>query len=209
MLNRLCDLRYAGQSYELTTPFAGSLANTLQRFHTLHEQRFGHSHPEQSVQVVALRVKALLQPPQPELPSSPLDGPSADHACLGSRPMIFAGGKQQANIYDRAQLRHGNRISGPALLVQSDSTFLLPPNWEGSVDAWGNINAQLTVSHDVGAQLIRARSGFTRDIQTSFCLSRRRDGRHIGQDSIFSKYQGTQRLFLRLLRRSREINRAG
>jgi 5-oxoprolinase (ATP-hydrolysing) len=143
ILNRLCDLRYTGQAYELTTPFAGSLAETLNRFHELHEQRFGHSHPDQPVQVVALRIKAVIQPPQPELPSSPLTSQSADHACIATRLMIFADGQQQVNIYDREQLQHGNHLSGPALIVQSDSTFLLPPNWEGSVDAWGNINAHL------------------------------------------------------------------
>jgi 5-oxoprolinase (ATP-hydrolysing) len=142
-LNRLCDLRYVGQAYELTTPYAGTLAATLASFHALHEQRFGHSHPDQPVQVVALRVKAVIQPPQPALPPLPLDEPSPDHALIGTRQMIFAIGKQQASIYDRDLLRHGNRISGPALIVQSDSTFLLPPNWEGVVDAWGNINAEL------------------------------------------------------------------
>jgi len=145
-LNRFYDLRYAGQAYELTTPDAGNVADTLTRFHELHYQRFGHSHPEQPVQIVAVRVKAVTQPAQPELPATPFVSPSAEHACIGTRLMTFASGEQQASVYDRTQLRHGNVIVGPALIVQSDSTFLLPPNWEGTVDAWGNIEANLTTA---------------------------------------------------------------
>src|SRR5205807_1487398 len=56
---------------------------------------------------------------------------------------VFASGEHQARIYERAKLVHGNHIAGPALLVQSDSTFLLPPGWEGRVDAYGNIDAEM------------------------------------------------------------------
>ncbi|HLI09438.1 MAG TPA: hydantoinase B/oxoprolinase family protein [Ktedonobacteraceae bacterium] len=143
---RLYDLRYAGQAYELTTPDSGSLDETLARFHALHEQRYGHSHPEQPVQIVAVRVKAILQPQQPDLPAMPYDGLSPERALLGERPMIFASGEHMAHIYDRERLRHGNHIVGPALLVQGDSTILLPPDWEGQIDAYGNINARFTGS---------------------------------------------------------------
>ncbi len=159
-LQRLYDLRYVGQSYELTTPDAGNLAGTLARFHTLHEQRYGHSHPDQPVQVVAVRIKAVLQPPQPDLPAAPYDGLSPDHALLGERPMIFATGEHTARIYDRERLRHGNHIVGPALIVQSDSTILLPPDWEAQIDAYGNIAARFTGTN-VGAQFIAPAAGVT------------------------------------------------
>lgn len=148
VLHRFCDLRYRGQAYELTTPMADNLANTLTQFHALHEQRFGHSHPEQSVQLVAVRIKATVQPVQPELPATPYSGSSTEHAAIGTRSMVFAAGEQMVQVYDRAKLRHGHRVIGPALLVQSDSTFLLPPLWEGVVDAWGNITATLSNTND-------------------------------------------------------------
>jgi 5-oxoprolinase (ATP-hydrolysing) len=143
MFQRFWDLRYRGQSYELTTADAGNLQATLASFHALHQQRYGHSHPDQDVQLVAIRLKAIFQPAQPALPVEPVDGPSAEHALLGERAMTFVVGVRQAQLYERARLRHGNRIAGPALVVQEDSTFLLPPGWEGIVDAWGNIIAQL------------------------------------------------------------------
>ncbi|QBD78355.1 hypothetical protein EPA93_21075 [Ktedonosporobacter rubrisoli] len=141
-LQRLYDLRYFGQAYELTTSNAGDLAATLARFHALHKQRFGHEHQEQPVQVVAVRVKASVQPAQPELPFEDLSGPSAEQALLGERSMIFTQGMFRARLYERAALQHGNRIVGPAVLIQDDSTILLPPGWEGVVDGWGNVLAQ-------------------------------------------------------------------
>jgi len=151
-LQRFCDLRYVGQAYELTVPATQQFDETLAYFHALHQQRFGHSHPDQPVQVVAVRVKATIQPPQPALPTMPFDGPSADPALIGARQMVFASGEYTSNIYDRARLRHGNRVVGPALIVQGDSTFLLPPGWEGVVDAWSNINAQVEAQTHVGSQ---------------------------------------------------------
>jgi 5-oxoprolinase (ATP-hydrolysing) len=146
-LNRSYDLRYLGQSYELTTPDVGNLADTLASFHALHEQRFGHSHPEQPVQIVAIRLKAIISPDTPALPEEPYDSSSAELALLGERLMTFNVGEYSARLYDRALLRHGNHIAGPALLVQSDCTILLPPGWEGTIDAHGNIDVQ-----NVGAQ---------------------------------------------------------
>ncbi len=140
-LQRSYDLCYVGQAYELTIVEAetGQLKDTCQRFHAQHEQRFGHSHPDQSVRVVAIRVKAHIQPPRPVLPTQSRAETSAEHACVRERSMIFNEGKLSARIYERERLRHGNQISGPALLIQMDSTILLPPSWEGEVDAWGNI----------------------------------------------------------------------
>ncbi|HLL77922.1 MAG TPA: hydantoinase B/oxoprolinase family protein [Ktedonobacteraceae bacterium] len=138
---RAYDLRYLGQSYELTIDDAGSLAITLDGFHTMHEQRYGHSHPEQAVQIVSIRLRVVIQPEMPALPTQPLDMPSPDRALLGERVMTFVSGEHLARVYDRALLRHGNRIIGPALLVQEDCTVLLPPGWQGHIDAWGNIEA--------------------------------------------------------------------
>ena len=148
VLQRAYDLCYLGQSYELTVAEAesGQLADTLRAFHELHEQRFGHSHPEQPVRIVALRIKALIQPPTPELPSMPRDDEDAASALIGERAMVFASGSLSARVYNREHLRHGNRVSGPALLVQMDSTILLPPGWECEVDAWGNLHAEWSAS---------------------------------------------------------------
>jgi 5-oxoprolinase (ATP-hydrolysing) len=141
VLQRSYDLCYVGQAYELTVArsASGSLAETLAHFHALHEQRFGHSHPEQPVRIVALRVKAVLHPPAPALPLLPPATGDASTALLGERAMVFARGQLTARVYERERLYPGHCVSGPALLVQMDSTVLLPPGWEGCVDARGNL----------------------------------------------------------------------
>ncbi len=140
-LQRSFDLCYVGQAYELTVAEAegGQFAVTLANFHELHEQRFGHSHPDQRVRLVALRLKAVLQPPAPALPTMPDVGEAAMHARTGERAMIFAAGERIVGVYQRELLQAGNLIVGPALLVQMDCTTLLPPGWQGQVDAWGNL----------------------------------------------------------------------
>lgn len=164
-LQRSYDLRYLGQSYELTTPAAGDLDATLKSFHALHQQRFGHSHPDEPVQLVAVRLKAVVQPEAPELPVTSLASASVEHALLAERLMVFAAGEYKAHVYDRTKLLHGNHIVGPALLVQADSTFLLAPGWDGHVDAYGNICAEMRQSasigetFDVGTQFIVPVSG--------------------------------------------------
>jgi 5-oxoprolinase (ATP-hydrolysing) len=145
---RTYDLRYFGQSYELMTPDAGNLTDTLSAFHVLHEQRYGHSHPEQPVQIVALRLKAVVYPGRPDLPQQPFDDTSPEHAYIKACSMIFTSGEHNVRVFDRAQLHHGNRILGPALLVQTDCTILLPPSWEGIVDAWGNIEASISAQNN-------------------------------------------------------------
>jgi 5-oxoprolinase (ATP-hydrolysing) len=171
-LLRSYDLRYLGQSYELTTPDAGSLEGTLTAFHALHEQRFGHSHPEQPVQIVAARLKAVVYPNPPELPEHPFDGASPEHAFLRECSMTFTSGEHSVRLYDRALLRHGNRIIGPALLVQSDSTVLLPPGWEGVVDAWGNVGAYVSGLEERGDRegtgLYTEREGSSRFVGSTF-----------------------------------------
>ncbi|GCE11757.1 hydantoinase B/oxoprolinase family protein [Tengunoibacter tsumagoiensis] len=140
-LERFWDLRYPGQSYEITTPDAGDLAATLTSFHSLHQQRFGHSHPEQPVQLVAIRIKASMQPAQPELAREPLSTDPRERALSGTCTLVFARGAYQAPVYQRERLQHGHSLMGPALIVQEDSTFVLPPDWQAEVDAWGNIVA--------------------------------------------------------------------
>ena len=150
-MHRTYDLRYFGQSYELMTSDAGNLKDTLIAFHALHDQRFGHSHPDQPVQIVAIRLKAIVYPPQPELPQQPFDASSPEHAFIKDCLMTFSSGEHRVRVYDRAQLRSGNTISGPALIVQSDCTILLTLGWQGIVDSWGNIEASTTTQNNTQA----------------------------------------------------------
>ena len=60
-------------------------------------------------------------------------------ALLGEAHVVFAGGATAARLYDRDKLRTGNRIAGPAMVLQMDTTLVMPPGWPGEVDAYGNL----------------------------------------------------------------------
>jgi len=143
VLMRSLDLRYVGQSYEITTPFAGNLAETLPTFHRLHEQHYGHSSPEEPIEIVTARVRAVGQVSQPRL--QPIARGVADaRAALITRHTMQLERPMKVAVYDREHLKAGNAIPGPALVVEPYATTLLLPNWRGKVDRWGNILLEMT-----------------------------------------------------------------
>jgi N-methylhydantoinase A len=44
-----------------------------------------------------------------------------------------------ARLYHRDRLEAGNRIAGPAVLLQYDTTTVIPPGWSGEIDTFGNL----------------------------------------------------------------------
>ncbi len=140
-VQRIVEMRYAGQSYELAVP-ADELAPAafLPRFHALHQERYSHSEPERTAEVVNLRVRltvggiALDMPPIEASESDPL---------LGHREVWFDS-PTRAAVYDRSRLSPGDRLTGPAIVVQMDATTAVPPGWRGHVDDWGNLILERT-----------------------------------------------------------------
>ncbi len=86
------DMRYRGQSYELTvtlpTPITvRHLVDATNAFHAAHEQRYGYAMPDEPVNVVNLRVRGIGPGAQPGLPSLPLQGEDAS-ARLADKPCL-------------------------------------------------------------------------------------------------------------------------
>ena len=136
------DLRYAGQGYELTVPVAGgrfAAAEVRAAFDRLHEERFGHAAPNQPVEIVSYRCQAVgLVPPPPHHTLRELPGTPDSRARLGERRAWFDGWVETP-VYDREQLGAGDRLPGPAILEQYDSTVVVPPGFGLRCDATGNI----------------------------------------------------------------------
>jgi N-methylhydantoinase A len=139
------DLRYVGQSYEVSvpvkTPITGPhVANAVQAFHDRHRQRYGHADPNEPVEVVALRGRGIVAVPPLALPHEPETDVPLDEAVLGTRPVWFnASAPTEATVYARESLRHGHAFTGPAVLHQYDTTIVVPPDWRARVDAWQNV----------------------------------------------------------------------
>jgi N-methylhydantoinase A len=139
------DMRYRGQSYELTVPLAlpitfAGLDQAVTAFHAAHAQRYGYAMPEEGVEVVTLRVRGSSPGAQPALPTLPWAGDDASPARLADKPVWFSSsGPIPTACYDRAMLRPGNRFAGPAIVFQFDATVIAAPGWQARVDAWSNI----------------------------------------------------------------------
>ena len=142
---RFLDVRYVGQSFELTVDCPslagrGSLARSIASgFYAAHLQRFGYADRNLPVEIVNLRLKMELAAAKPEPEPAQSAGSDASAAVAGVAEVVFAAGATTATLYDRERLQTGNRISGPALLLQLDTTIVVPPGWAGVVDAYGNL----------------------------------------------------------------------
>jgi N-methylhydantoinase A len=142
------DLRYEGQSYELSVPVSHPIsgrrvAEAVDAFHDEHRARYGHARPDEPVEIVALRVRGHVPASPPSLPREPeTDRPLAT-ARLGSRPVWFdADGPTSTPTYARADLHHGHAFEGPAVLHQYDSTVVVPPGWHARIDARQNVRME-------------------------------------------------------------------
>jgi N-methylhydantoinase A len=137
---REVDLRYLGQSFELTVPVdEPEPSRFLPRFHALHRERYGHSDPSRTVELVAVRLKVTAPTPSPTPEPLAEGGPDPSRALFGRRAVWFGGRQHEAPVYDRDLLLAGARIEGPALVVQMDATTAVPPGWRGSVSPTGDL----------------------------------------------------------------------
>jgi N-methylhydantoinase A len=140
---RAADLRYRGQSFELTVPLAGAAcpAALAARFHAAHEASFGHAEAGAPVQVVSLRVSASR--PAPPIALERREGTAHLARARGEACLYLNGRAHQAALHDREALDPGAELVGPAIVAQADCTVLVPPGWHARIDAFGNIAMEL------------------------------------------------------------------
>jgi N-methylhydantoinase A len=130
-LQRAVDVRYRGQGYELSVPFAADL---LRKFHSEHQRRYGYSHPGREVELVTLRLRATIPTRMPRLRAEP-----NRRVAAASERVFFDGKFQSARIHDRASLVPGKRYAGPAVVTEYSATSVVPPGMKFWVDRAGNL----------------------------------------------------------------------
>ncbi len=138
-LERSLDMRYSGQSYELNVPWTEMAG---QEFHRHHQRRFNYSIPGKPVEVVTARVKAIGELPRPQFTVEEPSGEDPSGAKVGETKIAFREGLHRSAIYQRNRLSPGNRIVGPALVVEYTATSLIPPGIEAEVDRYGNLRLE-------------------------------------------------------------------
>jgi N-methylhydantoinase A len=145
------DLRYAGQSFELTVPAGGTtLAPAIAAFHARHERRYGFCAPDDPVQIVTARVIAIGTTVKPEIrtganaaaPSEPVGA-----ALRETRAVWNADAFAPTPVYRRDALAAGNVICGPAIVEQYDATTYVAAGWRAHVDAGANLRIDDAITH--------------------------------------------------------------
>jgi N-methylhydantoinase A len=132
---RQIDMRYVGQSYELTIPAGEGL---LERFHAEHDRTYGFAAPAEAVELVSLRLSSvgrIAKPPARTLERGDTPRPKE------RRDVYFAeaDGYVDCPIYDRYGLPAGARLAGPAVVEEFDSTTVVHPGFTVSLDGTGNL----------------------------------------------------------------------
>ncbi|MFH2102134.1 MAG: hydantoinase/oxoprolinase family protein [Chloroflexota bacterium] len=135
-VERLLDMRYKGQSYELMVPFS---QDTIRAFHQMHAEVYGYTQVNAPVEIVNLRVRAIGEVDPPALQRAPLSTPDPSPAQVKSRTVVFDRGSAQTSFYFGDRLLPGNQIKGPAVVLRADTTILLNHKDVASVDAFGNL----------------------------------------------------------------------
>ncbi len=133
-LIRSADIRYAGQSYELTVPWHA--ADPAAPFHQEHNRVYGYSNPKRAIEIVTIRVRAKLAVEKARLISK--RSPPRRAAKPAFRRVHTAGAWRDTPVFSRSSLS-ANPVPGPALILDYGSTTLVPPAWSFSTDKSGSL----------------------------------------------------------------------
>jgi N-methylhydantoinase A len=125
-IERFADVRYAGQSYELTIPWQDD-------FHKAHQRVYGYSDSKRPTQIVTLRVRAMVRVEKPSLRAA-----ASAQIRAGSR-RIWIGGRWRKILSSPREAVGRKALNGPALITDYGSTTLVPPGWSMRLDRLGNL----------------------------------------------------------------------
>jgi N-methylhydantoinase A len=138
------DVRYVGQSFELTLPvdealLADATGERLTRaFHAHYARVYGYSDEAAQLEILDIRTTAVGVTRKPAL--SPVEAAGPARAPRAGRRKVFCDGRPtSALVLEREALPAGYRFDGPAIVEQYDSTVFVPPGFRVVVDGFGNL----------------------------------------------------------------------
>jgi N-methylhydantoinase A len=132
-VERVLEVRYAGQAHEVAVPFGPRWRHA---FHHAHERLFGHADPGRPVEVVTLRLRARggggahAGDPPPR---------GRGRGALAVRAVVFDGRARPTVVHRREDLPVGRRLLGPAVICEYSATTLVPPRWTMRIDRLGGL----------------------------------------------------------------------
>ena len=142
------DLRYVGQGYELRITFSDvsldddSLQEIFNQFHIQHRAEYGHDFPGSAIEIVNARVTGIGQMPKISQPED-INSGTQESALMKTGSCMFRVDNRleefETMFYQREKLPLEHSIAGPAIIIQQDSTTVVPPNNQFVSDTAGNM----------------------------------------------------------------------
>lgn len=133
------DVRYVGQSFEITLPLTERYREAFDRE---HGRTYGYSNPARPTEVVNVRVTATGVTAKPTLPHARV-GATYRPTPSATSPGRFGGLAVKVAFHRWDDLRPGARASGPAVIAGGEATVVVPPKWSFKVDGFGNVVAAM------------------------------------------------------------------
>ena len=139
------DMRYYRQGYEIPVEIepallAGNGTTMLaERFNQLHEQFYGFRMEGSACEIVNLRAIGYGKVPEPHLPEGDPGAGDSSQAVVDEHEVYFQGEWLPTRIYDRAKLRPRDRVEGPAIVTEFDSTTVVLSGYAAEVDRYLNL----------------------------------------------------------------------
>jgi N-methylhydantoinase A len=133
------DMRYAGQSFELSVPVAvdvAAIADIERAFGDVYAARYG-TQTARPIEIVSYRVAALGLIDKPRLPPIDPRGRALATAALGTRAASFAGSELEVSVLLRERLPVGVAVKGPTLIEEEGTTTVVPPGWAAELERSG------------------------------------------------------------------------
>jgi N-methylhydantoinase A len=147
LFERAADMRYVGQEHAVAVALPADIGAEEHRevvkrlFDKAHQVRYSHSAPEESADVVSLRVTAIGRLSKPTLPAAAVGHATPpETAHKPSRQVQFEDhGLLETAVFDRTELLAGNVVEGPAVIEEASSTTVLDPGDVATVNAYGHL----------------------------------------------------------------------
>ena len=145
---RFGDLRYVGQGYELRVGIEDgrvtdkTVGAMFDRFHKQHEAEYGHFFAESPIEIVNVRVTGIGPTPKIDRPQ-PTKGGTLKAALIKTDRTLFRIDDElkemETAFYRRETLPIDEAFDGPAIILQTDSTTVVPPRHTATADSHGNL----------------------------------------------------------------------
>ncbi len=155
VFERAADMRYVGQEHAVAVRMPAHVGDETARaeikrlFDEAHDLRYSHSAPEESADIVSLRVSAIGRLSKPQVSRIAAGGknPPAE-AKRGFRNIIFeAANPVEAAVFDRAKLLGNNIIPGPAIIEETASTTVIEPGDTVTVNEYGHLVMEFGITN--------------------------------------------------------------